>query len=251
MILAGFKFRLLKSPTLSSGAGLYVYIHQSTGKCFVKAMRNARNQRSKNNYPTPLKELQKNKPSEILIYLAELPKDTKEALFLGSRAVATHLSEKGMLFKKPRAQKGGIYRKLPGEENELYTIWLMTHKETGALFYFEEIKGQDVMQKVCHRMLTFNNYVVKEVVNANRVMYNFAKKFFPMDISDWVIRDLDMAFLTEEDALQHITKLSKQHLEAKEVVMNRVSTIDALYYRNSMLKLPHLSMEEYLQFEIA
>lgn len=247
--IAGFNFRQLKNPTLCSGPGIYVYIHQSSGKCFVRAMRNARAQRGPNNYPNYLKELLKGNKSEVLIFLAELPKDTKEALYLASRAVVSQLSEKGMLYKRPKPNRGGVYRQLPGEGNELYTVWIMTHAKTGAVFYFEEIKGADVTNKVSQRMLTFNNYVVREVANANRVMYYFAKKFFPLDVSGWVVRDLDLAFQTEHEAMLHITKLSKQHLEAKEVVLSRVSNIDALYYRNSMLKLPHISMEEYLTFQ--
>jgi hypothetical protein len=249
--IAGFNFRHLRNPTLCGGPGIYVYIHQSTGKCFVRAMRNARGQRGPNNYPNYLKELLKTNKSEVLIFLAELPKDTKEALYLASRAVVSHLSEKGMLYKRPKPNRGGVYRQLPGEGEELYTIWIMTHAKTGAVFYFEEIKGVDVTNKVSQRMLTFNNYVLREVSNANRVMYGFAKKHFPLDVSGWVVRDLDLAFLYEQDALLHITKLSKQHLEAKEVVLSRVSNIDALYYRNSMLRMPHISMEEYLTFEEA
>lgn len=245
---AGFNFRQLKAPTLCSGPGIYIYMHQATGKCFVRALRNCRIQRGPNNYPTHLKELLKTNKSEVLIFLAELNKDTKEALFFSSRAVMASLSERGMLYKRPAGGRGA-YRKLPGEGKELYTVWIMTHAKTGALYYFHQIKGTDVTGQVSQRMLTFNNYVLKHIPNENRTMYSFAKNHFPLDISHWVIRDLDLAFLSEEDACRHITKLSKQHLEAKEVVLNRVSNVDALYYRNSLLKLPHLSMEEYIKFE--
>lgn len=247
MNIAGFKFRQLLTTTLFSGPGLYLYIHQATGKCFVRSMRNSRMQRSKNNFPNQLKDLLKKNNSEVLIYLSELEKDTKEALFLASRIVATNLSEKGVLYKAPKPNRGGMYRQLPGEENQLFTVWVMTHRETGALFYFEEVKGVDVASKVTQRMLTFNNYVFKQISNQNRVMYEFAKQNFPLDIEGWVVRDLDVAFQTEEEAIRHITKTSKQHLEAGEVVLNRISNVDALYYRNSLLKLtPHVSMEEYI-----
>lgn len=247
--ISGFNFRLQKVPTLFSGPGVYIYIHQATGKYFVRAMRNSRAQRSKNNYPTQLKDLLKTNNSEVLIYLAELSKDTKEAIFLAGRSVSTHLSEKGLLFKNTGPNRGGVYRQLPGEGNDIYTVWVLTHKKTGAVFYFEELKGVDVTVKVSQRMLTFNNYVFKGIANENRVMYHFAKMHFPLDISHWVIRDLDVAFQSEQEATRHITKLSMQHLKDKEVVLSRVANIDALYYRNTMLKLPHVSVEEYLAFE--
>jgi hypothetical protein len=247
MNIAGFKFRQLLTPTLFSGPGLYLYIHQASGKCFVRSMRNSRMQRCKKNYPNQLKDLLKTNNSEVLIYLAEMEKDTKEALFLASRAVAVQLSERGVLFKAQTPNRGGIYRQLPGEENQRFTVWVMTHKETGAMFYFEEIKGVDVTNKVSQRMLTFNNYVIKQISNQNRVMFGFAQQHFPLDVEGWVVRDLDVTYQTEHEAMLHITKLSKQHLEAGEVVLSRISNVDALYYRNSMLKLtPHLSMDQYL-----
>lgn len=249
MQIAEFKFRPIKGIPLFSGPGVYIYVHQASGKCFVRAMRNVRMQSSPNNYPGSLKALLKTHPSEVLLFLAELSKDTKEARYLASRAVATHLSEKGVLYKKPKPHRGGIYRQLPGEEITSYTVWSMVHKDTGAIFYFEEIKGAAVANKVSQRMLTYNNYVIKNVVNANRAMYYFAKQQFPLDIEQWIIRDLDLSFETEREAMTHITKLSKQHLENKEVVLNRIASLDPLYYRNAMLKvIPHLSMTEYLTF---
>jgi hypothetical protein len=247
--IAGFNFRQLKAPTLFSGPGVYIYMHQASGKCFVRAVRNSRTQRGPNNYPKQLKDLLKVNRSEILIFLAELKKDTKEVLFLASSAVRTNLSERGMLYKNTKPGAGGAYRLLPGEGKELYTVWVMTHARTGALYYFEEIQGVDVVQKVSQRMLSFNNYVLKHIPNENRTMYNFAKDHFPLDISKWVIRDLELAFLSEQDATKYITRLSKQHLEANEVVLSRISNMDALYYRNSILKLSHVSMEQYLKFE--
>lgn len=222
-------------------------MHQASGKCFVRAMRNSRAQRGKNNYPNYLKELLKTNSCEVLLFLAELPKDTKEALYLASRAVVSCLSEKGILYKRAKPNRGGIYRQLNGEENIRFTVWSMVHKETGAVFYFEEVKGVDVTGKIQQRIRTFNNYVEKNIANANRVMYYFSKANFPLSMDDWSIRDLDLELATEQKALLHITKLSKQHMESNEVVLNRVSNIDALYYRNTMLKLPHVSIEEYLQ----
>lgn len=224
-------------------------MHQASGKCFVRAMRNSKAQRGKNNYPNCLKELLKTHSCEVLLFLAELPKDTKEALYLASRSVVSALSEKGILYKRPKPNRGGIYRQLNGEENIRFTVWSMVHKETGAVFYFEEVKGVDVVSKVAQRIRTFNNYVEKNIANANRVMYYFAKKNFPLAVEDWAVRDLELELTTEQKALLHITKLSKQHMESNEVVLNRVSNIDALYYRNTMLKLEHASIGQYLGIE--
>jgi hypothetical protein len=247
MNIAGYTFRPVMMQTLCSSPGIFIYTHQATGKSFVRAMRNCRTQRSKNNYPAQLKELLKSNPSEVLLFLAELPKDTKEALYLASRAVAAHLSEKGVLFKQEKPHRGGIYRQLNGEEKQRYTVWLLTHKASGAVFYFEELTGVVVTAKVSQRMLTFNNHVLKKVSNANRVMYEFAKKHFPLDIGGWTVRDLELEFETEQEAQRHITRKSKQHIEAGEVVLNRVSNIDALYYRNTILKLDHVGIEAYLR----
>jgi hypothetical protein len=250
MEIAGYRFRPLKGQTLFGGPGIYIYMHQATGMCFVAAMRNARTQRSRNNYPALLKELLKINKSEVLLFLAELPKDTKEALYLASRAVVSALSEKGVLYKRPKPNRGGMYRQLPGEE-ERFTVWEMKHKVTGAVFYFSNPKGQDrekVMAKVSQRMLTFNNYVLKTVVNANRAMYYFIKFYGFTDIDHWEVIDHTQDFAMEHEASKYITKLSRDHLvESTAMVLNRISDIDALYFHNVMLKLPHKSMEEYLR----
>lgn len=249
MKIAGYNFRQVKGPILCSSPGIFIYMHQATGKCFVRALRNARIQRSKNNYPNYLKELLKANPSEVLIYMADLHKDTKEALFLASRAVVTHLSAKGVLYKRPKPHRGGIYRQLADEAQQAYTVWCMTHMFTGAVYYFEEIKGVETLGKISQRLLTFNNYVIKSIPNGNRVMHSFIKKHGLSDISHWLIRDMDLELPTEQQACLYITKLSKQHLDANEVVLNRISGHDALYYRNSLLKLEHKSIEEYLHVE--
>lgn len=253
MQLAGYNFRIVKGQVIYGGPGIYVYVHQATGKCFVRAMRNIRAQRSKNNYPALLKELLKNNPSEVMLFLAELPKDTKEALYLASRAVLSSLSEKGVLYKRPRPSRGGAYRLLPGEEAIKFGIWRMTHKKTGAVFYFEDVHGtaqEKITAKVSQRMLTFNNYVMKNVVNANRVMYHFIKHHGLTDLKDWDVVVLDEVFVSEQEAQKRIIKLSRDHMVTRDaVVLNRVADIDALYYRHSMLKLPHLSMEEYIGVE--
>lgn len=250
MQIADFTFRPINGIPLYPGPGVYMYIHQTSGKCFVRAMRNVRMQKSNKNYPAPLKALLKTHPSEVLLYLAELPKDTKEVLYLASRAVATHLSGKGLLYKKPKPSRGGMYRILPGEESDGYTVWRMLHKKTGAVFYFEELKGICVKNKISQRMLTFNNYVMKNIPNTNRAMYHFAKQHFPLDVEQWDVQDLALTFSTEREAMAHITKLSKQHLEKAEPVLNRIASFDPLYYRNTMLKLtPHLGMGEYLVFK--
>jgi hypothetical protein len=249
MQIAGFKFRAVTGQVLYSGPGIYIYTHQATGKSFVRAMRNCRAQRSKNNYPNLLKELLKTNPSEVLLFMAEITKDTKDALYLSSRAVLSHLSERGVLYKRPSPNRGGAYRVLPGEEKIRFTVWKLCHRETGAVFYFEEISTVPelaILARISQRMLTFNNYVLKTIPNANRAMYYFVKHHGLTDISHWDITDLAQEFESEHKAMLYITRLSKQHLEAGEVVLSRISSVDALYYRNSMLRLPHASMEEYL-----
>lgn len=249
MQIAGFKFRAVTGQVLYSGPGIYIYTHQATGKSFVRAMRNCRAQRGKNNYPNLLKELLKTNPSEVLLFMAELPKDTKDALFLSSRAVLSHLSERGVLFKRPSPNRGGAYRQLPGEEKIRFTVWKLQHKATGALYYFEEINSIDperVMARISQRMLTFNNYVMKSIPNANRAMYYFVKANGLTDIDHWEITDLKQEFESEHKAMLHITRLSKDHLLLNEVVLSRISSVDALYYANSMLRLPHRDMDEYL-----
>lgn len=249
MEIAGYSFRVVKGQILYGGPGIFIYTHLSTGKCFVSAKRNSRAQRSKNNFPNLLKELLKTDKSDVIVWHAELPKDTKEALYIASRAVVSHLSEKGTLYKRPRPNRGGIYRQLTGEEKIRFTIWRMTHKATGATFYFDDVKGtplEKIEAKISQRMLSFNNYVMKDIVNANRVMHAFIKKTGFTDISHWDYVDMDEEFSTENESALRITKLSRDRLVAGLVVLNRISSVDALYYHNAMLKLSHLSMEEYL-----
>ncbi|BAW19194.1 hypothetical protein [Ralstonia phage RP31] len=212
-------------------------------------MKNCRAQRGKNNYPALLKEMLKTHPSEVLLWMVELPKGTKQSLFIDSRKVVSHLSEQGTLYNRPKPKRGGSNRLLPGEEAIHYTVWKLMHKATGAVFYFEDtndIPTDKVMARVSQRMLTFNNYVMKNIVNANRCMYHFVKRFGFTDISHWEVTDLQQKFETEQEAMLYITKLSRDHLVAKELVLSRISNVDALYYHNTMLKLDHLGMEEYL-----
>lgn len=247
MNIPGYKFRKVTGTSFYNGPGVFIYLHQATGKCFVRALRNSKIQRSTNNYPSYLKELLKINTSEVILYFTELEKDSKEALYLASRSVVTKLSEMGKLYKRPRPNRGGMYRQLMGEQlPQYYTVWSMLHKATGAVFYFEEIEGECVVAKVEQRLRTFNNYAAKSISNTNRVMYQFAKQHYPLHTSDWVIRDLQTHSESEQKALQIITKLSKTHLESREVVLNRVCNNDSLYYRNAMLKLPHVSLEQYL-----
>lgn len=244
MQIAGYTFRPVKGRILCGSPGIYIYIHQTTGKFFVRAMRNSRAQRGKNNYPNYLKELLKDKPSEVLLFLAEIAKDTKEALTLASRVVISHLSEKGVLYKRKKPDRNGIFQ-------EKYTVWMLTHKKTGAVYYFEEIKGVPVEAKVSQRLLTFNNYVLKDLVHANRVMHYFVKQFGLTDIGHWDLTDLNHSFETEHEALFHITQLSRDHFVKEGLVLNRINNIDSLYYRNTMLKLSHLTVVDYLQLKAA
>lgn len=247
MNIAGYNFIKVTGTSFYSGSGIFIYLHQATGKCFVRALRNCKVQRGKNNYPNYLKELLKVNSSEVVLFFAEITKDTKEAVFLASRAVVAGLSEIGKLYKRPKPNRGGIYRQLNGEELQRYTVWSMMHRGTGAVFYFEELANTDVTDKVKQRLRTFNNYVAKGITNSNRVLHYFTKQHFPLLLDDWVIRDLEMQLVSEQKALLHITKLSKNHLESNEVVLNRICNTDSLYYRNALLKLKHVSLEEYLQ----
>ena len=236
MQIAGYKFHLLNAPPLHGTPGVLIYIHQATGKHFMRAMRNVRKQRGKNNFPTPLKELLKTNASEVLVYVTDVHNDTKEALYGATSVIRAHLMSKGVLYQKPKIEP----------EAKHFTVWKMRHRQTGAVFYFEEVKGVEVQQKVEQRLKTFNNYVVRSIVNANRVMYCFANKFFPLEVSQWDIEDLKLDFPLEREAILRIGTLSKQHLEADEVVLNRIFSYDSLYYRNTFLKLPHIGIEEYL-----
>lgn len=236
MQIAGYKFHLLNAPALCSTPGVLIYIHQATGKHFVRVMRNVRKQRGKNNYPTPLKELLKTNTSEVLVYVADVVNDTKEALHGASKVIRTHLTAKGVLYKKPETET----------VVERFTVWRMRHRQSGAVFYFEEVKGVEVQRKIVHRLKTFNNYVVRSTINANRVMYCFASKFFPLKASDWDVEDLNLDFPLQREAILRIGTLSKLHLEANEVVLNRIFSFDSLYYRNTFLKLPRIGIEEYL-----
>lgn len=248
MQISNYNFTKVTGKSFYTGPGIYIYIHQESGKCFVRALRNSRVQRSKNNYPNYLKELLKINASDVLLLFTEISADTKEALHAAATAVTCALSERGILYKRPNSNKVRDYLQPLTHDSVKFTVWSMTHRKTGSVFYFEEVKGNDVADKVVQRLRTFNNYVEKNIVNANRVMFYFVKQHGATKLEDWTVRDLDLAFETEQQALLHITKLSKQHLDNREIVLNKVSGLDSLYYRNSMLGLtPHLSTSEYLQ----
>lgn len=247
MIIAGLNFRLVKGAVLYNCSGIFIYKHKATGKCFVRGLKNCRQQRSKNNYPTQLKSYLKANPSEVVIYLAEIPRSTREALHLSTRSVSSELSERGLLFKEEDPKAQGIYRLLNGEHLQPHTVFSMTHVGTGAVFYFHEEKNRDCEERVQHRLKTFNNYALKDIVNPNRAMHFFAKANYPLRIEDWVLRDLGLDLPGEKAAKAHITKISKRSLETGEVVLNRICDMDALYYRNCILKVqPQKSMSEYL-----
>lgn len=247
MNIAALNFRLVKGAVLYNCSGILIYKHKATGKCFVRGLKNCRQQRSKNNYPAKLKTYLKTNPSEVVIFLAEIPRSTREALHLSIRSVGTELSERGLLFKEECPKAHGIYRLLNGEHVQPHTVFSMTHTGTGAVFYFHEEKNSDYLVRVQHRLKTFNNYALKDIVNPNRSMHFFSKANYPLHIEDWVLRDLGLDLIGEKAAKAHITKLSKNSLEAGEVVLNRICDMDALYYRNCILKVqPQMSMDEYL-----
>lgn len=245
MIIAGLKFRALKAPIMYNTAGVYVYKHKASGKCFVRAMKNCRNQRSKNNYPMHLKQYLKQNPSDVIIYLADLKVERKEALFSATRAVADELSSRGLLYKLDDARVG-LYKRLRGEEMIKHSLWSTTHVETGAVFYFYAEQGKDAAAIATQRLKTFDNYVEKGVVNANRTMHFFTKKNYPLSRAEWVLRDLGIVAEGEKAARLQVAKLSKTALEQGTVVLNRICDTDALYYRNAVLKLEHKSMDQYL-----
>lgn len=246
MIIAGLKFRLLKAAILYNTAGVYIYKHKTSGKCFVKAMRNCRNQRSTNNYPAALKQYLKTNPSEIALYLSELPNDNKDVMHLSARAVADELSERGMLFKHDDL-KYNIYRRLTGEQLIPFTVYKLTHVQTGAIYYVYEQANVEIEERLEARFKSFNNYANKDIVNPNRAMHYFTKAHYPLTLDQWVCRNLKLSLATEKDAKAYVTKLCRGHLQEGEVVLNRVCDMDVLYYRNAILNLPHQSMNEYLK----
>lgn len=122
----------------------------------------------------------------------------------------------------------------------------MTHKQSGAVYYCEEIKGACEAGKFAQRLNMFNNCVIRSVVSTNRIMYCFANKFFPLEIDHWDMEDLGLDFPLEIEARLRIATLSCKHLENNELVLNRIHNFDSLYYRNTFLKLPHIGIGEYL-----
>lgn len=248
MNISGFQFRPVAGNSFYRGPGVFLYLHQATGKYFVQTFRNSQRQKSKKNYPKHLKELLKTNASEVILFFAELEKDTKEALHHTSCFIIGKLAEMGKLYERSKPNRSNVLVELGLLDPQFYTVWSMVHKTTGAVYYFEELEGVCVVERVEQRIKTFNNYAAKCIANANRVMYQFTKQYYPLVTNDWVIRDLGTHSNTEREALKIITKLSKTHLEQGEVVLSRICNNDSLYYRNAMLKLPHLSLEQYLQY---
>lgn len=209
-------------------------------------MRNCRAQRNKNNFPAALKQYLKTNPSEIALYLAELASDNKDVLHLSARSVADELSERGMLFKHDDLRHN-IYKRLTGEQLVPFAVYKLTHVATGAVFYVYEQADVDVTERIEARFKSFNNYANKDIVNPNRVMHYFAKAHYPLQLDGWVVRDLNKKLPSEREAKLLITRLCKTHLEEGEVVLNRVSDMDVLYYRNAILGMSHMSMNDYLR----
>lgn len=245
MKVAGFNFRIFNPESGYAGPGVMIYTHVASGKQFVRTFANCRHQRTRKNFPTPLQELLKKTPSEVYLYICELQKGTRDVLYAASRTIISVLSEAGTLYRRERPARG-LYRELPGQESIKYTVWSMTDKLTGAVFYFPERVGIQVTGKASNRIATFNGYVSKCVVNANRVMHHFAKKHFPLTLEQFVLRDHELSLSGEEAALSEITKLSRANLMDGVTVLSRVSSTDALYYRNNMLRLPHLGIDAYV-----
>lgn len=249
MVIAGLKFRLVKGTIFYNCSGVLIYKHKTSERYFVRAMKNCRMQRSKNNYPVQLKKHLKAVPGEVIIYMAQTPQCNREALMQSYRAVSKELSDKGLLYKDEEAtHKSNVYSMTEQERAAKWTVWSMTHKDTGAVFYFKHEAGECVQESVQQRFKTFDTYVEANIVHANRTMHSFAKQYWPLVDQDWVVRDLGLSFDTEAQAKTCITKLTKTHLEQGEVVLNRVCDMDALYYRNHIIKLtPQVNMETYLQ----
>lgn len=245
MQIAGYKFHPYKGPSVYSAPGIFIYIHQSSGKCFVRAMSNRREQYGKNSFPESLRELLKTNASDVLIYVADVSDNTRETLHAAAKVIRTNLASKGMLYKSLRTKVVGG-QLVPVKGAARFTVWEMTHRATGAVYYMEEVKDVCVQNRVSRHMLTFNNYVIKRVVNTNRSMYHFAKNHFPMDVDSWDVVDLSLDLDTEKAIVSQIAMLSKKHLEGKGIVLNRVCNEDALDYSNLVLRLPTRTMAEYL-----
>lgn len=245
MQVEGFQFRVYNSNSGYAGPGVMIYTHAVTGKQFVRTFANCRQQRSRKNFPTALQELLRQTPSDVLVYICELQNGSRDALYSVSRTIISALSEEGTLYRRERHSRG-VYRPLSAEEDIKYTVWSMTDKMTGAVFYFAERVGCLVSGKVNNRIMTFNGYVVKNVVNANRIMHAFAKKHHPLTPEQFVLRDHELSVSGEEAALMEITKMSRANLLEGTCVLSKISSTDALYYRNNMLKLPHIGIADYV-----
>ena len=245
MNIAGYRFQLLNGPVLNSGPGVLLYQHQETGKFFIRVMRNIRMHRGKHNYPTALKELLRRTKSKVNVYVADVVNDTKAAMHTAARIVRAQLSARGKLYIEQKSYDRSFSKQIM-KTTEPFLVWRLVHEKTGAVFYFAAGRSEDPVEKFDQRLRTFNNYVIKGIVNANRIVYRFAKKFYPLDITHWRVEKTENEYQTEQDAQAYIATLSKKDLEESRVVLSRISGMDSLYYRNKILKLQHVNIAEYL-----
>ncbi len=245
MEIAGFKFRLKKDESVYGGPGVLLFKHTERGVFFVKSVDCCRRHTGRRNYPRPLKDLLERDRSDVLMYVCEFDRYRREDLDNATRVVKSYLQEAGSLYRRDQIGRGE-YDLRVGEQVPRFTVWSMTDRKTGAVFYFPEKTGIQVSGKVNQRMVTFNGYVMKKNVHANRSMYNFAKKNFPLTPGQWVVRDLELDFESEELAEKHITKLARTDLQNAVIVLSKICDTDPLTYRNDIMRMPMLSMEVYI-----
>lgn len=203
--------------------------------------------RGRHNYPTRLKDLLRQDPSDIVIWIHDLANDSKDTHANVLNKVMTSLIANDMNYTRTRTPRPS---KALGEASTKHTVWSMTHQETGAVFYFAERIGVLVSGKINSRLITFNGYVMANLPHANRAMYYFFIRMHEMHMvpspEHFAVRDLEYEFETSEEAEIQVTRLSRFDLHQNIVVLNKVSGVDALYYRNTVLRMPTLSMQEYL-----
>jgi hypothetical protein len=246
-IIAGFNFKPFTGVSLHNGLALFLYKHLNSEKYFVRTMYDARLHRGKYNYPTKLKDLLKQRQSDVYVWICTLNDDSVKTRNAALAKVTLELTAKEMLYLGKCPQK---YFKAPSGASECFTVWSMTHCETAAVYYFTERVNAPVVGKVNSQIISFNGYVMANIPHANRAMYYFFKRMHEdckaPSPEHFTLNCLESQYDSLIEAERAVLKFSRQDLSDNIIVLNKVCDTDALYYRNTVLKMPILTMDEYL-----
>lgn len=251
MKIDNLQFSLVNYRYDGNGPTVFAYKHVASGKFYISSKIFPSKTIRTHALPTALRDYQKQDPSEVLLYAHLVDGATVNDLKKIVTRLNNFFNEKNLLICRrtnKAIQEKGIDPKLRG-----HTIWIAKHELTGANYIYATMSDMDEATAKASfdaRLVTHNAHVFRGVRHANRTMHEFTRKNRPLLTNNWTISAKEEFYPGEVDVRRAIAILSKAMILEGKIVLNRICDVDALYYRNEILKLPTVDMNAYLELSI-